>query len=91
MSRRERTVEIRQWIRHGGMLVNAAALDWDDPNHPYNQIIAQGEKPEDFGYRHPLTKEFEGKTRDELIREIAALRKELEGWARADAMGVLRR
>lgn len=82
-------IEISPWIRRGGMLVNAYCLDADDPDHVYNQIVAQGKEPENYGIKHPYTEEFEGRNRSSLIVEIIKLRKELEGWARADAMGVL--
>ena len=88
---RDDDVIVRPWIKRGHMLVNALALDIDDPDHIYNQILAQGKEPEAYGYKHPYTEEFEGKNRDELIREIIQLRKEIEGWCRADASGLLYR
>ncbi len=42
-------ITVRPWIRRGGMLVNASALEIDDPDHVYNQIKAQGGKPVDYG------------------------------------------
>lgn len=71
-------VTIRQWIsKGGGMMVNAEALDIDDPDHVYNQIIDQGGIPEEFGYEHPYTEEFKDKSRIELIIELVLLKKEL--------------
>lgn len=84
-------IVVRPWVHRGSMLVNAEALDIDDPDHIYNQILAQGVEPEDYGYKHPHTEEFEGKTRADLIREIVQLRKEIEAWCRADASGMLYR
>ena len=82
-------VIIRPWIKRGMYLVNCTALDHDDPDHVYNQILAQGKMPERYGYTHPLTEEFAEFSRADLIKEIVDLRKEITGWARADAMGML--
>lgn len=79
-------VTIRQWIpKGGGMMVNAEALDIDDPDHVYNQIIAQGGIPEDFGYNHPYAELYEDKSRGELIRELVSMRKEIEHLHRESA------
>lgn len=77
-----KSVTIRPWVRRGNMLVNADALEHDDPDHTFNQIVAQGRKPEDFGVSHPLDREFDGKSRGELIAEILRLRVEITAWAR---------
>lgn len=82
-------VEIQVWVHRGMMMVNAYALDFDDDMHPYNQIVNKGLDPEDYGLKHPLTAEFEDKSRSQLIHEIIKLRKEIEGFWKADAMGVL--
>lgn len=71
------------WKPGGGILYNTEYLDHDHPIHPYNQALAQGVRPEDFGTQHPLAAEFESKTRDGLIEEIASLRKEVAAYARA--------
>lgn len=79
-------VTIRQWIpKGGGMMVNAETLDIDDPDHVYNQIIAQGGIPEDFGYEHPYAELFKDKSRGELIIELVSLRKDLEAMYRESA------
>jgi hypothetical protein len=78
-------VTIRQWIQKGGMLVNAEVLDIDDPDHIYNQIIAQGGIPEDFGYENPYAELFKDKSRGELINELVSLRKDLESMYRESA------
>jgi len=79
-------IEIRPWIpKGGGLLVNAEALDIDDPDHVYNQILAQGKKPEDYGFNHPYAELYEGKTRGELIHEIVSMRKEIEALYRESA------
>lgn len=75
-------ISIRQWSKRGMMLINTSALEHDDPDHPYNQALAQGVRPEDYGLKHPLSERFEGKTRDELISMIVALEKEVEGYAK---------
>ena len=78
------TVQVKLWIGHGtGVLTNTECLDFDDPMHPYNQILSQGKKPESFGYEHPLAEEFRGKDRTDLIEEIMFLRKELSEVAKA--------
>ncbi|AGR48127.1 hypothetical protein SmphiM12_495 [Sinorhizobium phage phiM12] len=82
-------VKIQVWINTGEMLVNTYALDPDHPKHPYNQILAEGKRPEDYGIHHPYEEEFGDKSRAELIEEIVRLRIELEGWAKGDAMGVI--
>lgn len=71
-------IEIRQWVRRGeSMMVNTEALDPDDPDHIYNQILNQGARPEDYGYVHPYTEEFANYSRSELIAKITSLRKEV--------------
>jgi len=85
-----REVHVKQWWSNGGgMMINTSALDPDHEMHPYNQILAQGERPEDFGVRHPFAERFDGKSRDELIARIIQLEKEVVAYAKADAMGVL--
>lgn len=84
-------IEVSTWVKRGTMMVNRAALDWNDPDHIYNHIVSLGYRPEDYGIKHPMTEEFEDKSRDELIDEIVKLRQEIEGYAGADAMGVLNR
>lgn len=84
MSKKE--IQIRPWIDFGGgMMVNAEALDITHPDHVYNQILAQGEKPEDYGYKHPYSEMYTDKTRDELIHEIVSMRKEIEALYRESA------
>ena len=81
-------VIIKPWIsKGGGMMVNAEALDIDDPDHVYNQILAQGQQPENFGYKHPYAEEFGAYSRDQLIHEIVSLRKEITSLHRASAAG----
>lgn len=81
-------VIIREWISvGGGMMVHSDALPVDHPDHTYNQILAQGKRPEDYGIKHPYAEEFEGKTRNELIHEIVAMRKEIVGIHKASAAG----
>lgn len=46
-------IEIRQWTKRGIMFVNTFTLPGDDPDHPYNQAIAQGVRPEDYGLKRP--------------------------------------
>jgi len=82
-------VEIKVWSRRGGMLVNTYALDITDAEHPYNQVVAQGKRPEDYGIQHPYEEEFGDKSRTQLIEEIISLRREIEAWVRADAAGLL--
>ncbi len=82
-------VEIQVWIKEGGMLVNAYALEPNHPMHPYNQIVSQGKRPEDYGIMHPYFEEYGKKTKNQLIEELVSIKKELESWARADAAGLI--
>lgn len=70
-------IQIKVWIKRGNMLVNTSSLDVDDPDHPYNQIVAQGGSPDDYGYENPKFDEFKGLTREQLIDQILKLRKDL--------------
>lgn len=81
-------IQIRSWVSRGEtLMVNTSALDIDDPDHVYNQITAQGKRPEDYGIYHPWAEEFLGMDRNALIREIVDLRKELIAMHRASAAG----
>ena len=71
------TVAIRQWIRKGSMLYNADALPTSDPDSTYGQILSMGKRPEDYGLISDESAMFDGKSREELIREISSLRAEL--------------
>lgn len=77
------TVEIKMWVRRGGMLYNTECLDYDDPMHPYNQVKNTGLVPEDYGLYNPITAEFDKKSRYELIDEILYMRKEVNNMAAA--------
>lgn len=84
MSNKEEVVEIREWIGKGaGIMVSAYALDPNDPDHVYNQIVAQGKNPEDFGIFHPYTEEYKDKSRSDLIFEILELKKEIKSMYRS--------
>ena len=77
-------VQIRKWVHRGKMLIATDALDATDPDHPYNQIIAQGAIPEEFGVYHPNSEEFKNMSRTNLINMIVDLRREIEAYARGD-------
>ena len=77
-STNKESVQIKQWAHRGNMLVNTSALGYNDPEHPYNQIVAQGCRPEDFGIEHPMANRFDGVSRGQLIEEILQLEAELE-------------
>lgn len=81
-------ITVRPWVKRGSMMVNAEALSPSDPDHTYNQILAQGKRPEDYGIFHPYEVEFKGRSRNELIEEIVALREEVESLYRSSAMWV---
>lgn len=49
VERKPGEVHVREWVKRGAMQVRCDCLEEDDPAHPYNQIIAQGEVPETFG------------------------------------------
>ena len=76
------TIEIKPWVKRGGMLFNTSCLDIEDPEHIYTQIVALGKRPEDYGYKHPFAEEFENYSRDQLITEVISLRKSLEALER---------
>jgi hypothetical protein len=73
-------IEIKKWVTRGSMVINTEALNHDDPMHPYNQALAQGVDPADFGIEHPLNHRFKGKSRGDLINEIIELEKELSSF-----------
>lgn len=73
-------IQIRKWVKRGSMMINVDSLDADDPMTPYNQALAQGVKPEDYGLKHPLEEEFEGKSRGELLTLIAGLRASIQSY-----------
>jgi hypothetical protein len=76
-------IEIRQWVKRGIFIVNVDALDIDDPDHPYNQCIAQGGIPEQFGLYHPEHERLEHMSREQLIQEVISLSqqvKQMEKW-----------
>lgn len=80
------SVDVKQWVKRGGMLFNAEYLEPDDPMHLYNQIKAMGLPPEEYGVDDPnamLYASFDNKTRKELIDIIIGLEKELEAIKRA--------
>ena len=79
-------ITVQLWIKEGGMMVNTSAVDIEHPMHVYNQILAQGAIPEDYGYKHPLAEEFDAKSRGQLIQEIVKLRKEIDGYHRHSVM-----
>lgn len=76
------SIEIRKWVHRGTMLVNAECLNHDDPDHPYNQAIAQGVRPEDYGLIHPLSERFAGLSRGQLIQKIIDAEKQIEDYIR---------
>ena len=79
----EDTVTIKKWVKRGIMLCNTECLDPDDPDHPYNQVLAQGKKPEDYGIKHPHAVRFDNMSRAELIDLILGLEREVNAYARA--------
>ena len=77
-------IEIQQWWKPGGgMMYNTECLDPDHHMHPYNQALAQGVRPEDFGIQNPYAAEFNDKSREELIEEVIDLRKQVLAYAKA--------
>jgi hypothetical protein len=67
-------VEVKRWVKRGMMMVNC--------DHTYNQIVAQGKDPEEYGVMHPLYSRFEGKSRSDLIDQIVKLEQEVMAYAR---------
>ena len=70
-------IHIKQWVRRGILMVNTDALEFDDPDSPWNQASAQGVDPEDFGMSHPLHEEFKDRSHSSLAREVIELRRDL--------------
>jgi len=77
-----KAISIPVWIKRGGMLMNTSCLPNDDPESAYQYIVRAGGIPSEYGIEDPLEKEFELKSRAELIQEIVELRKELDGLCR---------
>lgn len=72
---------IKVWVRRGGMLVRTEYLDENDPDHPYNQLLKLGFRPEDYGVRRAgLDAIIAGRSIEELAQEIKDLREELIAW-----------
>ena len=76
------TASIKVWVIRGQMMVNTSALEWHDPDHPYNQIKSQGLIPEYYGYSHPLHERFKDNSRGDLIDMIVDLETQLVGYMR---------
>ena len=76
-------VTIQEWTIRGALAIRTEALSISDPDHPYNQILAQDKIPEEFGVYHPITEEFQDKPRQHLINEIVKLRQEIESLYRS--------
>lgn len=70
-------VEIKVWIHRPPMYVNAYALEPDDPDSVYNQIIAQGKDPLDYGFPDPYEM-FKDMSRLELCKALYKAKKDLE-------------
>lgn len=91
MSEATDEIEIVLWWKPGnGMMYNTSALDPDHKMHPYNQILAMGKVPEDYGYEDPyaaMMLEEKGypylsMTKRQLVIEIFKLHKEIEALER---------
>lgn len=72
-------INIREWVTRGCMVIRTSSLDYNDPDHPYNQAKSQGVRPEDFGISHPLFDMFVNWSRQALIEEIIRLRETIDG------------
>lgn len=82
MSEKPDTINVPVWISNGMMMTRRECLDWNDPEHPYNYVKREyNVDPEDYGMKHPLYSEFEGKSRSELIDEIVELRQDVLNYA----------
>ena len=75
-------IRIKKWVKRGGMMYATDALDHTDSDHPYNQAVFQGVKPEDFGISHPLEEKYKDYTRSNLIDKIEELQQELLSYVR---------
>ena len=47
-------ITMTEFVKRGKMIVRRDALDFDDPDHPYQVLKAQGVQPEDYGYYQPV-------------------------------------
>ncbi len=50
-------VSIKQWAHRGNMYISTDCLDGDDPMHPYNQLLAKGVVPEEYGVSKPILRD----------------------------------
>ena len=73
-----KVIQVKVWAKRGGLLVRTNDLPFDDPDSEYQQIIAAGGIPEEYGIMHPVAEEFKGKSREELVQEIINLRAEID-------------
>jgi len=71
------SIKIQKWMRATCGWVLCEALDGTHPMHPYNQALAQGVDPEDFGIKNSAEEEFDSYSRSDLINEIIQLRNQL--------------
>jgi len=75
------TASYQVWCRKGGMLVRADALPSDDPENPYQQLVAQGLNPSDYGIvRDDLEAIMKDRSRESLAAEILELREQITGY-----------
>jgi hypothetical protein len=73
----EQSIQIKQWMKVACGMVRCDALDANHPMHPYNQALAQGVIPEEYGIENPRAVEFADYSRADLINEILQLRRML--------------
>lgn len=78
----KKEIQIREWWNPGGgMMYNTYALDPDHDMHPYNQAIAQGVVPEEYGIENPYKEiantKYKEYTKERLVGEIIKLKKEI--------------
>jgi len=79
----KKEISIQTWYKPGGsMMYRCDALEPDHPMHPYNQALAQGVVPEDFGIANPFTSRYKKMSRQDLERRLYELEQELEAYAR---------
>lgn len=80
------TLEYDVWVKRGLMIVNRNALDIDDLDHLYNQIVAAGLEPEAFDIFHPVAEQYKDFTRAQLINQITSLTRDLHDLHHASGM-----
>ena len=85
----KKEISYKVWAKQGDMLVRSEALPYEHPDSVWQQLIAQGVNPEDYGFLHPLEERFGKLSRSDLINKILDLECEITGRERAYNYGAI--